>query len=78
MPKARKKIENLEDLIGAGSKKFVRYDEGAKLMSVCDKTFAQMAKDAGAVYKMKRCCLVNMDIIYDYMEHFHEKTDVHI
>lgn len=78
MPKARAKIENIEEMVQAGSKRFVRYDEGARLMSVCDKTFAQMAKDAGAVYRMKRCCLVNMDIIYEYMENFREKTDVHI
>ncbi len=74
MPKARAKIENLEEMVKSGSKKFVRYDEGAVLMSVCDKTFAQMAKEAGAVYRMRRCCLVNMDIIYEFMESFHEKN----
>lgn len=73
MPKARAKIENLEEMVKSGCKKFVRYDEGAVLMSVCEKTFAQMAKEAGAVYRMRRCCLVNMDIIYEFMENFHEK-----
>ena len=74
MPKARAKIENLEAMVRGGQKKFVRYDEGAKLYSVCEKTFAQMAKDAGAIYRIKRCCLVNTEIIDKYIENFHEKN----
>ena len=59
MPKPRKEItsETLEKLISSGQKKFVRYDEGAVLYSVGLHTFQQIAKDAGAVYRVKRVVL---------------------
>ena len=74
MPKARKEIPNLEEMVRGGQKKFVRYDEGAILYSVCEKTFAKMAKEAGAIFRIKRCCLVNTEIIDEFMENFHEKN----
>ena len=50
MSKARKEIPELERLIQIGRKKFVRYEEGARLYSMGLHTFQQLAKDAGAVY----------------------------
>ena len=73
MPKKRTEIPDLEQRVKGGHKKFVRYDEGAELYSVCIKTFSAMAKEAGAVYRVKRCCLVNTEIIDEYLENFHEK-----
>ena len=41
-------------------KKFVRYKEGADLYnSMSQSKFEQMAKDAGAVYKLNKLVLVN-------------------
>ena len=74
MPKARKEIPNLEEMVRGGQKKFVRYDEGAILYSVCDKTFVEMAKAAGAIYRVKRCCLVNTELIDEYLENFRDKN----
>ena len=51
-------------------KKFVRYDEGAILYSVGLHTFQDMAKEAGAVYHVKRCVLVNTEKLDQYLEHF--------
>ena len=34
MPKVRKEIPELEKLVQTGRKKFVRYEEGAKLYSI--------------------------------------------
>lgn len=34
MPKARKEISVLENLVATGKKKFVRYEEGAALYSL--------------------------------------------
>ena len=53
MPRERKKCtkEELEHLVGSGAKKYVRYEEGAKLFSVGRNTFIEMAKDANAVFK---------------------------
>ena len=42
-------------------KRFVRYKEGAELYSMCQSKFEDMAKDAGAVYKLNKLVLVNCD-----------------
>ena len=52
-------------------KKFVRYKEGAELYSISQKKFEQLAKDAGATYKVGKAVLVNCHILDDYLELFH-------
>lgn len=73
MPKVRKEIPELDKLVETGRKKFVRYEEGAKLYSMGLHTFRQMAKDAHAVYHVKRVVLVNLDIIDEYLEMFRDE-----
>lgn len=73
MPKPRKEILDLEKLVRDRRKKFVRYEEGAKLYSMGFNTFQQLAKDAGAVYHVKRVVLVNLDIIDEYLEAFRDE-----
>lgn len=51
-------------------KKFVRYKEGAELYSMGRNKFMQMAKDAGACYKMDKVVLVNTQIFEAYLESF--------
>ena len=51
-------------------KKFVRYDEGAELYSMCKNTFIKLAAEAGAVYKINRLSLVNTKIFEEYLETF--------
>ena len=72
MPKAREEIkpEVLKNLVKSGQKKFVRYDEGAILYSVGLHTFQDLAKEAGAVYHVKRVVLVNTEKVDQYLEHF--------
>ena len=53
-----------------GRKKFVRYDEGAKLYSMGLHTFQQLAKEAEAIYHVKRIVLVNTELIDKYLESF--------
>ena len=55
--------EDLIEISKSGVKRFVRYDEGAKLYSMGLHTFQNLAKDAGAIYRIKRVVLVNTDII---------------
>ena len=50
--------------------KFVRYDEGAEMYSMCKNTFINLAHDAQAVYKVNRLVLVNTEILYEYLETF--------
>ena len=72
MPKAREEIkpEVLKNLVKSGQKKFVIYDEGAVLYSVGLHTFQDLAKEAGAVYHVKRVVLVNTEKVDQYLEHF--------
>ena len=46
-------------------KKFVRYKEGAELYSISQKKFEQLAKDAGATYKVGKAVLVNCRLLDD-------------
>ncbi len=48
----------------------MRYDEGAKLYSMRLHSFQELAKEAGAVYHVKRIVLVNTEVIDAYMENF--------
>ena len=57
----RKKAENLDEVVGI-KKKFVRYDEGAQLFSMGIHTFEKIAKDAGAIYRVNKLVLVNVEI----------------
>jgi len=51
-------------------KRFVRYKEGAEIYSMSQSKFEQMAKDAGAIYKLNKLVLVNCDIFEAYLETF--------
>jgi Fe-S cluster biosynthesis and repair protein YggX len=70
MPKERVKVPELEKLVQTGRKKFVRYAEGAALYSLGIHTFQEVAKEANAVYRVKRCVLVNTEKVDAYMENF--------
>lgn len=63
----------LERLVRGYGKKFVRYDEGAKLYSMGLHTFQQLAKDAGATYHIKGIVLVNTEIIDEFLEAFRDE-----
>ena len=54
-------------------KKFVRYEEGAQLYSMGLHTFQELAKDAKAVYHVKRVVLVNTEIVDEYLENFRDE-----
>ena len=72
MENNRSKVPDLEKLV-KGRKKFVRYEEGAMLYSMGVHTFQQLAKDARAVYHVKRIVLVNLDLIDEYLEAFRDE-----
>ena len=63
-------VPEQENVLKYGKKKFVRYDEGAKLYSMGLHSFQDLAKEAGAVYHVKRIVLVNTEVIDAYMENF--------
>lgn len=51
-------------------KKFVRYKEGSEIYSMSLRKFQELAKDAGAIYKVGKMALVNCEILDQYMETF--------
>lgn len=72
MAYSRAEVPELENLLKYG-KKFVRYDEGAKLYSMGLHSFQELAREANAVYHVKRIVLVNTEVIDEYMENFRDE-----
>ena len=61
MKRATKKVEK---------KRLVRYKEGAEMYSMGMNKFQTLAKDAGAILKIDRMVLVDLDIFDQYLETF--------
>ena len=74
MAYGRKEIpkEILEKMVFSGGKKYVSYKEGAELLSLGLHSFEELAKDAKAIYKIKGRVLINIQLVYDYLEAFRE------
>ena len=53
-------------------KKFVRIGEGSIMYSIGRHRFIEMARDAGAVYKVHGLVMVSIEIFDKYMEQFRE------
>ena len=51
-------------------KRFVRYKEGCEIYSMGMNKFADLAKEAGAVYKIDKLVLVNTEIFEKYLDSF--------
>lgn len=51
-------------------KKYVRYQEGADMYSMSVRKFQDLAKDAGAIYKVGKMALVKVVIMDEYLETF--------
>lgn len=51
-------------------KRFIKYKDGAELYSMSHTKFENLAKEAGAVYKINQMVLVNLDIFDQYLETF--------
>lgn len=69
MPKFKKgDIEAIKIQIENGQKQYVRYAEGAKLYSMSEHSFRDMAKEAGAIRKMPGIVLVHVKTINEYIE----------
>ena len=54
-------------------KRLVRYKEGAEMYSVGMNKFQTLAKDAGAILKIDRIVLVDLDVLDQNLESFRVK-----
>ncbi len=73
MKKRTRDLESLRTMVKSDGKKFVQLDEGAALYSIGLNTFRDIARDAGAIYRVKRIVLVNTELIDEFLETFHEE-----
>lgn len=55
-------------------KKYVRYKEGAQRYSLGLHTFETLAKEAGAVIKVKKIALVDTTKFEEFLENFREPS----
>ncbi len=53
-----------------GERKYVRYKEGAKLFGMSLRSFQDLAHDAEAMYHYRGIALVNLEILYKFMEYY--------
>ena len=67
-PEKQERIEKFKVQFQSGKKKWVRYDEGAVMYSMGIHSFMDLAKEAKAVYNIKRICLVNTEKLDAYIE----------
>lgn len=72
MPKPRPKLSDkeLQKLVNSGAKKYVRYDEGAKLYSMGRNSFIELAKDAKEIFKIKGIVPVNIQKVDHFIEEY--------
>lgn len=63
-----KEEKRIREAASVGKKKWVRYKEGAILYSMGIHTFMDLAKEAKAVYHVKRIVLVNTEKLDEYIE----------
>ena len=57
-------------------KKFVRYNEGAEIYSMSVRKFQDLAKDAGAIYKVGKMALVNCEYLTDTWKRLNYKNEI--
>ena len=70
LPKKKKNQVNYN--IKVTDKKYVRYKEGAERYSMGLHTFQELAKEAGAIYRVRRFVLVNTEVFDEFLENFRE------
>lgn len=65
--------KTVTNMVRNQGKKFVSYQEGAALYSLGLHSFQELAKDAKAIYRIKRRVLVNTEKIDEFLEAFCEE-----
>lgn len=66
LPKNKKEILPVD--VKITDKKYVRYNEGAARYSLGLHTFQELAKEADAIYRVRKVVLVNTEIFEEYLE----------
>ncbi|MCI7067905.1 MAG: DUF6462 family protein [Butyrivibrio crossotus] len=72
----RKEVEDIDRYLRTGVKKFVRYDEGAKIYSMGYHSFRDLAQKAKAVYRVNSISLINLERIDAYLENLYTEQSM--
>ncbi|MBO4609835.1 MAG: hypothetical protein J5696_08205 [Lachnospiraceae bacterium] len=75
MKRREKDIEKIRQQVKDGSKRWVRYKEGADLYSVGIHTFEKLAKDAKACYRVGGVTLIDTIKLDKFIEAFEVEDD---
>lgn len=73
LEKFMKHIYKVPNTVKQVVKKYVRIGEGSIIYSIGHHRFIELARAAGAVYKIAGTVLVNLEIFDEYMEQFREE-----
>ncbi|WP_334304867.1 DUF6462 family protein [Butyrivibrio sp.] len=74
-PVKQERIDQVLKSVPGGKKKWVRYDEGAVLYSMGIHAFTELAKEAKAIYRIRRIVLVNTEKLDEYIEMMYGDPD---
>lgn len=66
--RSKPSMEKMRSDVESGKKRYVRYKEGAELYSMGQHGFMDLAKEAKAVRKINGVCLVNVQVLDQYIE----------
>lgn len=53
-------------------KRFVRYRDGAEMYGMSERTFYDLVRDADALYRRHKMVLINVELVDEFLEFFHE------
>ena len=73
MQKVKSPPVNLDKYLEAGKKRYLTYEDAARCYSMPYWTLVNLAKEAGAVRKVKRMVLVNTEKVDAFIESFAEE-----
>ncbi len=60
--------EELQDMIAESAKKYIRCEEAARYFCMGKHSLINLAKNAGALYKVRNVMLVKIQVVEDYLE----------
>ncbi len=60
--------EGLEDMVAESAKKYIRCEEATRYFCMGKHSLIELAKKAGALYKVRNVMLVKVQVVEDYLE----------
>lgn len=68
----KKRGPNLEKYLSDSKCRFVNYEQGAKIYKLPYWSFVRVAKEANANYPIRKTCIVDLDILEEFLKYHPE------